>query len=630
MIINPPDISRLTLNLSPELAKVPVPAYPTLQLLVANGGETTYRFEPRTSSHSSPYRAEAGELLRAPDLRFLPDIRENLQYRALVDDQAKRNREHRAAQMFFCRASCLYWINVFVWTYDPRLKNIRSTPMVTYQIQDRFVSWLLTAIANDASGIGEKSREIGASWLLAEIMVWLSIFHNDMTCYMMSMIEDNVDDRTADSLLGKCRYILSNLPEWMRGGWEERKIGVDTSMQIKIPATGSLIKGILSKSTAGRSGRATIVVADEFAFVEESEKVLRSLMALSNCKTYISTANGMSNAFYRMRSDPRANLFRMHYSEHPLKDQEWVRWKKAEPEMTEESWASEFEIDYAGSTAGRVYPQFISLPSPEAPWVHLKQDNHSFWGFEPQYDVLTGQDYGISDEAFFVFAQRKPAPPEFQAKTKETLVFFDEDGDTNTTVDEWRWVLNSKGYRYSLHVGDDRTGNQRESMGSSWVRNFRRYIDKPVHVKRAGRVVHPGPPIIVKTKRTSIARYIQTVQRLLNTPGAIAVNAAGCPLIVAGFQNWAYPTEINPITGKMERVKDAGPDHGGATGYSHRMWAVAHLLDYLYGGYVHKPLDAECERCSATAPSGTRICPVCGFPMKESAWDFPAPKLARL
>lgn len=625
-----PDLTGLTLNLSGEYPSSAVPPYPGFRLLKAQGGEVTYELSSPDGKRVEAIarRAKAGEVPRGMDMRFVPDWRENILYRARVDRQSRNDPQHRGAQLVFCRANILYWINVFVWTYDPRLRPARRVPMVTYPIQDQFVSWVISNILNDRSGLAEKSREMGVSWLLAAVETWLAIFHEEMSGYLMSMHEIDVDDRTTDSLLGKCRYIIGNLPEWMRGGWEERSHGSDLAMQITIPTTRSIIKGILSKSTAARGGRSGIVVADEFAFVEDTDAVLRALSSLSNCKIYASTANGMSNAFYRMAKDPRVNKFRLHWTRHPLKNAEWAQLRRANPEMTDEAWASEMEIDYAGSTAGRVYPQFVSAIG-GGPWVHLKQDQDSFWQYDPRYEVLTGQDYGIADMTFIAFVQRKPAPPEFRDRTDETWVFFDEEGATDTAVDEWRWVLNQKGYRYGLHVGDDRTGNQRQSDRNTWVTNFRRNIERPVYVPRAGRVIHPGPPIIVRTKRNSVSKPIQTVQRYLNIPGAIAVNAATCPRIVEAFQNWSYPTAHNPVTGQLERIEDVAPEHD-VGGYSHVMWAVAYLMEYVLGGYQYKKRESSCKNCGATAPHGTPVCPVCGDVMIEAAWDFPAPRMARL
>jgi len=571
------------ISLSPQaIPPNKIPPYPTYQLIEAKGGETTYDLDMGRIERASPRDAAPGELLRSPDLKYTLNWEENLRYRALVIANAKDNPTYIAMQTELCRSSVLYFINTYVWTYDPRRQYHRRIPFVTFPIQDQAVEWVLDHIAGDKSGLLEKSRDVGASWIAAAIAVWLVLFHGEMVPYFMSMTENEVDKgpNNADvgALLSKCRYVLENIPVWMRGGWTRGGQGCDVKMTITIPETRSIINGILSRGTAGRSGRATVVFADEFAFVEDSESVLKALGDLANCKLYLSTANGMGNAFYRIQADPSTSKLRMHWRDHPLKNEDWAKRRIADPEVTEEAWASEQEIDYTGSTPGRVYPKFISTPIIDVPWTHAQTGG--YFEHDPHYDTYTGQDYGQADETFIAYAQIKPPMPEYHMFTDFMVVFFDEDEGTGTTVDEWRFILNQKGYRYHEHVGDQRTGHQSDSLGSNWIKNFRRPITGPVFSMKFKSQINPGPPIIVAGRYNSEFGPIQVVQRLLQTPGALAINSERCPKTLAAFQNWSYPTQENPITGLSEAVPGSKPLHNQ---YSHPMKAVAYLLDWKFG-----------------------------------------------
>lgn len=571
------DRERSALSLDPQaLPPEAVPAYPTYRMKRAVGGEETYDLvEEGPVVYASPRPAVPGEVLREPDLKFIADWSENLKERARLWVLAEQDEDFRALQINLCRSSVLYFINLWAWTYDPRMEQQKTIPFVTYPFQDEHIRWVLHKLRRRQRGLSEKSRDMGASWVYVAVACWLCLFHEQMTIDFMSQIEDDVDDRTEDSLLGKCRFLLNNLPEWMRGRWVERDHGCDRHMLIRIPATGSMIQGILSRGTAGRSGRATMVIPDEWAFVEDSENVLKAINDLSNCIMFLSTANGTGNAQYRMRNDPSTDVKRLHWTDHPLKNPEWARLKKQD--MTEQAWAAEHEIDYAGSLPGKVYPKFVSAWDGSRIWSHV-QDG-PLVEYDPHFDTDTGQDYGMSDMCAIAFAQVKPAPPEYRHTTPYTLVLFDEYEDNGETVDGYRYLLNEKGYVYRHHVGDQRTGNQRDSLGATWIKNFRRLVTGRVLTKRWG-LVNPGDPIIVKGRYNSEFAPIQTVQRLIERPGALAVNRKKCTRIVMAFQNWSYPTEPDPVTGQEVRIPGSKPKHDQ---FSHMMKAIAYLADYLFG-----------------------------------------------
>ncbi len=562
--------------LTPDLT----PPYPTYSYLLAKGGEDTYDLSP-DGYKSIKRTAVAGEKLRTPDLSYISDWTENLYHRMSVSLNCDGNDSYRSQEIMYCKSSILYWINTYVWTFDPRLEEgERRAPFATYEFQDDAIKWMLDRIQAQESAVIEKSRDMGASWMMAAIAVWMCVFYENMVPYFMSMREFDVDDRTPDSLFGKCRFLLENLPEWQKAGWIQHANDIDTKMSMKFPKTGSNLKGILSKGTAGRSGRAKVVMADEFAFVEDSEKVLRSLGDLSKCKFYVSTANGMANAQYRMAMDRNMQKLTLHWkrSNHPMKNTEWATLRRNRPDVTAETWASEQEIDYAGSTPGRVYSKFISVEDARLPWCHVKSG--PYYEYDKNYDVWTGQDYGQADDTFICYAQRKPSLPEHHDFTKEMLVFVDEDYGDGITVDEWRYILNNKGYRYAEHIGDWRTGNQSDSLRSTWIKNFRREITGPIYSHRLGMSVDPGPVVIILGRYVTEDGPIQTVQRKLNTIGAIAINPDKCPMLLMAAQNWSYPTQENPLNGITEKIPGSKPNHDA---FSHAMKAFGYIIDWLYG-----------------------------------------------
>src|SRR3990167_6175762 len=224
--------------LAPEF----IPKYPTYRLAVAKGGESTFGISDKITLGNGRQRiivaerpAETGELLQDSILRYIPDWSDNFLYRIELLDKCRSSIDAQQIVRFYCKSSILYFANVFCWSFDPRRHPRKRTPFVTYEFQDDFITWLLWIIRHGHSAIGEKSRDMGMSWMSVILGVYLAIFYDDMEILFMSMRQEDVDDRGMKSLLGKARFLLNNLPEWMRAGWIEKMQGIDAEMDIKFP-----------------------------------------------------------------------------------------------------------------------------------------------------------------------------------------------------------------------------------------------------------------------------------------------------------------------------------------------------------------------------------------------------------
>ncbi len=565
---------------SEALGPEQIPPTPPVLLLKAKGGETTYfaaeripLTENRTFVVIATTPAEPDELLRGPDLKFLPDWTENLRHRMLVKSACDGNPAVQSVNTLLCKSSILYFANTFAWTLDPRRTDIRKIPFVTYPFQDDLFTWIVWMIQSSSSGIVEKSRDMGVSWIAAIAAVWLAIFFENVEAMFMSMNEPEVDNRTESSLLGKVRYVLRNLPDWMRAGWIEEGKG-DRLMTIQFNETESLVSGILSRGAAGRSKRATVVFSDEFAFVEDSEMVLKPLSEVANTKLYLSTPNGAGNAFHRMAHEQFTPKKTLHYRLHPLKSPEWQEWKRGQADMTEETWSQEQEIQYETSVIGRVFPQFVSVESPDAKWIHAQDSELT--KYDPAYDVYSFTDLGISDPCSTVWCQIKPAPPDFQVFTKLTLVFFEENEARNMTAYDLRFIINRKKYRYRHHIVDERTATQRDSSDSTWRKNLADDEVSFVYSRFFHEMIDVGDPVITVGLRNQVDPTIETFRKYLNMPGAIAVSRANCPRFILAMQNWKFPLDKNTNL----PVSQSKPDHSQ---WSHYCKAALYGVDLLFG-----------------------------------------------
>lgn len=561
-----------------------IPAYPGFQLRKAKGGEQTWEIDAKVKIGvvARKRKARAGELLRDPDLKYIPDWDANLEHRIRVRQMAEGNPEFQELQRILCKSSILYYCNTFCWTFDPRLNPSPHIPFVTFPSQDDLLTWMLWILAIKDDGLVEKSRDMGATWLLAVKDSYLCNFFPGVVGYKSSLREEDVDNKTEDSLLGKFRYIQRNLPPWLQNGWNEGGDG-DVLMKCTIPRTRSILRGQKTESTGGRQGRAMYVDADEFAHITDGAAALEAFSSLASSRFFVSTPKGKGNEFARMAEDPRVKKKTMHWTLHPLKNQEWAQKERAKPMYTEEIWAQEQEIQYEKSTIGRIFPQFLSVGGEQVPWIHVhSQAEGPQFRFDPHFDVLVAADFGFGDPTSLLFAQIRPVPREFEAHAKEMIFFFDEEEDRRIGVWETRFLLNersrTKGYRYRDFVGDMRTLHQTDSEGKTWHMRLRSIMDGPKYSSRFSREILPeeiGPPIFFNGKYNSEWGPIETMRTAMQTPGLFCVSKEGCPNFIRALQTWSFP--IDPKT-RLPRT-DAKPEHSR---WSHACKAGIYLMDWRY------------------------------------------------
>lgn len=290
--------------------------------------------------------------------------------------KAQGERANTAKERGRCARSILHWFKHWVWTYDPRLvgkidPKTKQTisPFVRFLLwpkQAAFVTWVVARIRAGEPWLLEKSRDQGATYLLAAVCLWFWLFTPGFKATFGSRSADLVDSRdNPDSIFEKMRIILRRLPTWMLPvGFDWRKH--DNIMQLTNPENGATITGEAGDDM-GRGGRCTVYVVDEAAFVARMAKVEAALSGTTDCVGWVSTVNpqeGMGNFFARKRhAMPARLIWRLHWTDDPRKTQEWAALKKASL-SDPATWEAEYEINYTANSAG------VCIPSA---WVRSAQ-----------------------------------------------------------------------------------------------------------------------------------------------------------------------------------------------------------------------------------------------------------------
>lgn len=319
----------------------------------------------------------------------------------------------------------------------------------------------------------EKSRQMMATWIACSFFVWKLLFVRGSAGFMASrkeaLVDDGGENSTRESLLGRVRYIYDRLPDWAKA------MGPVQFSHLRVTAkwNESYIRGESSNPNLGRGGTFTHGLLDEAAFMPQSETVFAAIS--DACKRGLilqSTPNGRANAFARLvhSKDSGFRRIRLHWTDHP---ERWNRrefdtdgkptsavYREMKAKMSPDQLAREWDINYAASVSGLVYPEF-------------NYDRHfrSDLGYDPDLALHVGMDFGIGAPTAAVV---------FQIHGREVHVLADYEmpnapAETNAR-NIWHVIrgLGFQGDRDEVICHGDPAGNAREiATGSSVIREYR-------------------------------------------------------------------------------------------------------------------------------------------------------------
>lgn len=314
----------------------------------------------------------------------------------------------------FYRTRPIEFIEHWVETYDPRnagREKPSRMPFRLFQRQKDLVHFLLSCLEDDESGLIEKCRDMGATWVCAALSVWLWLYWPGVAIGWGSRKEILVDKLgDPDSIFEKIRMVIRGLPrEFLPVGFIPDVHS--TFMKVINPETGSTITGEAGDNI-GRGGRKRIYFKDESAHYERPEKIEASLGDNTNVQIDISSVNGTGNVFHRRREageewapgrvmTPGATrIFVMDWRDHPAKTQDWYdkRKAKATADGLLHVFAQEVDRDYSAAVEGVVIP---------AEWVKAAIDAHVILGFGDEGEWFGGLDVADGGKDKNALALRK-------------------------------------------------------------------------------------------------------------------------------------------------------------------------------------------------------------------------------
>lgn len=298
----------------------------------------------------------------------------NLAWRHAMLKEAEHDREIQQALYTAASKSLLFWVNAFAFTLRvqetdeagvTRQAASAHVPFVTWEFQDRHLLQIEDAINNGYDLLTDKTRDMGASWSHIAVLHHQWLFREGRLFLEMSRVEGDVD--SADNprcLFTKHDYINQWLPEWMRPEGVLPGGKYRTRMHIVNPYNGSRIDGESSNKAAGSGDRRHAILMDEFAKMENSEKIKAATADVAPCRLVNSTPWGAGTTYSKWRMSGQIKVATLPWYEHPEKgrgryvqqSEETGKWMirspwydQEEKTRTPREMAQEIDMDHVGS-----------------------------------------------------------------------------------------------------------------------------------------------------------------------------------------------------------------------------------------------------------------------------------------
>lgn len=312
------------------------------------------------------------------------DVRDNLLYRGKLFRACREDPEYRRAVLEMCQVDPFFYINSFVWQFNPNAvssefsggsMSMKVGPFITWTYQEEAFLELLDCVRTRRDAVVEKSREMGASWLCILLMEWLWHFEPMSFFLLISRNAAAVDDSSQNSLMKKFDFVHKNLPEWLVPNRDRTKFFLGNL------DNGSEISGEASTGKAGVGGRATTVFVDEFGQIREDREILNRTASTSSCRIFNGTHKGVGTALFDLCNPSGSTKtfikkVQMHWSKHPDKNKGMYYWdQKTQAIVTldpDYEYPADFQFVMDGSPTGGPYP---GLRSPWYDWMCTKLDS---------------------------------------------------------------------------------------------------------------------------------------------------------------------------------------------------------------------------------------------------------------
>lgn len=244
------------------------------------------------------------------------DFEANVRFRKRMLEEARADEKAAEELFIMCSRDPLFYVNTFVWTYDPLRYGINPVrPFLTFDAQDQALIELNNGIGRHDVLI-KKSRDMGATWLVLVCFEWRWHFMDYQSFLIASRNESYVDEPGNEkTLFAKLDFIHKHQPRWLR----PRRYR--TQGRLENQDTRSTINGESATGDLGRGDRRTAILWDEVAAWDRSDgyRAESSTLSTTACRVIVSTPQGIGNIYAdkAVGSSPTKNQITLHWSKRP-------------------------------------------------------------------------------------------------------------------------------------------------------------------------------------------------------------------------------------------------------------------------------------------------------------------------
>lgn len=294
------------------------------------------------------------------------EIQGNLILRKLINDRAIADPRFGGLLKVLALSNPHVFFNLFAWTYDPRQdKAPHHFPFITlgqWDYEADFVDWLTTEIIDIGVDCHiDKSRDMGASWLIIATFVWYWLKNEPGNEFLLGSRKfEYVDNRNdMKTLFEKARYLLKRLPIWLLPeGFNIEDKTYNSKGKLFNPESGCTIIGEANNVNIGSAGRFKAMLYDEFSkWLDTDTPAWTSGQHATKCRIGLSTPYGTSDRkFHHLKDDTRIRHYQLLWVLHPHKDEDWYTEESARCDPVE--MAQEVDISYVGAAGKRFTPKY--------------------------------------------------------------------------------------------------------------------------------------------------------------------------------------------------------------------------------------------------------------------------------
>ncbi|MBV6446379.1 MAG: hypothetical protein IFNCLDLE_02677 [Ignavibacteriaceae bacterium] len=364
----------------------------------------------------------------------------------------------------------VYFFDAFLYTFNPKQSpfHLRFHP---FPFQKKLIWQIVEAIRNGEDIFIEKSREMGATYTVMGVLIWMWLFEPGSNFLVGSRKEDYVDNRRGgetgnkeESLFGKIDYMLSRIPSIiLPAGYRPDKHF--NYMSLVNPENGNVISGESSNPNFSRGGRQRAVIMDEFAFWDNDVAAWGATADTTNCRIVLTTPGIRPSKAKRLRfgkDGEKIKLITLDYKLDPRKDRKWLD-EQRERRSTDD-FNREIMINWETSITGRVYPEIENAAFGDFP-------------FMPDAPLYVSWDFGL-DGVAIIFWQQNKANGKWRIvnayeNTDQAIQFYlplfgaPTDSKFNYTDDDLKAIKELASYPKAIHFGDPDVNKRSILTGTS-------------------------------------------------------------------------------------------------------------------------------------------------------------------